>query len=159
MEEKLFDIPVYICPQDEFDKYWDEHYKKMFTKEWISETEQKEFVSTLREINHKKTAWKYQTIIGYIEIYKHAYDLIATLSIDIRQRKIKGGRPDIYYDPFTFYKLYVKSDMTSSEIISQFRNGLEETIEERLKGRYVDLEAFDNISKFIDWRKMIYPKE
>lgn len=159
MEEKIFDIPVYICPQDEFNIYWDNHCRKLIAKDWISETEQKEIVSIFRKSNHKKTAWKYQAVIGYIEIYKHGCNLIATLSMDVRERKVKGGRADIYYDPSTFYKMYFKKDMTSLQIITQFKLGLEETIKERLNGRYVDMESFDNISEYIDWHKMLFANE
>lgn len=49
--------------------------------------------------------------------------------------------------------------MSSEEIITKFRAGLMETIQERLKGRYVDMEAFDNISKLIDWHKLYYSDE
>lgn len=160
MEEKLCEIPIYICSQEEYAKYWDAHYRKLFPIRNRAQKEYDEMIESFKEINHKKTAWYHNAIIGYISIYKHGESLFATLSYDQRKRKIKGGRPDIHYDPITFYSIsYISQEMSSEEIITKFRAGLMETIQERLKGRYVDMEAFDNISKLIDWHKLYYPDE
>lgn len=159
MEEKLCEIPIYICPHEEYSQYWDNHYRQSFPVRERTQKEYDEMITTIKETHHMKTAWYHNAIIGYISVCKHGYDLFTTLSYDIRSKKVKGGYPDIYYDPSTFYKIYVSRKMSSEEIITKFRAGLMETIQERLKGRYVDMEAFDNISKLIDWHKLYYSDE
>ena len=45
-----------------------------------------------KQIGHRRATWMYQAIIGYIGVYIHGIDLFTTLSIDVRERKIKGGK-------------------------------------------------------------------
>ena len=159
MEEKICDIPVYICPVEEFNKYWNNHYEKNFRR--IDETEE-EWIkrrAVFKQINHRRTTWKYQAIIGYIGVYIHGFDLFTTLSIDVRERKIKGGRPNIYYDSSTFFRVRVYRNMTSKDVMDEFKACMKKMSKERLKNRYIDVEPFYNMCKYIDWHEVFYSED
>lgn len=157
METKLFDILVYNRSAEEFNEYWNMKYRK-FLSQHYSGDELKEKISICKDANRPATNWKFQNVIGYISIMKHGYTLFATLSIDVRQKKYIDGRPDIRYDPSTFFSLYVKEQMTSEQILDEFNSLLQKSIKERLPKRYIDLEAWNNTSKLIDWHELFYPK-
>ncbi len=156
MEEKICDIPVYICSLEKFNKYWNDYYERNFRRTEETEEEWLRRRAIFKQIGHRKVTWMYQAIIGYIGVYIHGIDLVTTLSIDIRERKIKGGRPDIYYDPSTFFKIRVSRDMTSEDVINEFKLDMKEMSKERLKNRYIDVEPFYNICRYIDWHEVFY---
>lgn len=157
METKLCDILVYNRSVEEFNDYWDRKYEKLLSPLYSGE-ELKEKIALCKDVNRSATNWKFQNVIGYISIMKHGYSLFATLSIDVRQKKYIEGRPDIRYDPSTFFSLYVKEKMTSEQILEEFNGLLHRSIKERLPKRYIDLEAWNNISTLIDWHELFYPK-
>lgn len=156
MEEKICDIPVYICSLEEYNKYWNDYYERNFRRTDESEEEWLKRRIEFKQIGHRKVTWMYQAIIGYIGVYIHGIDLFTTLSIDVRERKIKGGRPNIYYDPSTFFRIRVSRNMTSKEVMDEFKACLKEVSKERLKNRYIDVEPFYNICKLIDWHEVFY---
>lgn len=156
MEEKLCDIPVYICSLDEYNKYWNDYYEKHFRRVGESEKEWLKRRTEFKQIGHRKVAWMYQAIIGYVGVYIHGIDLFTTLSVDVRERKIKGGRPNIYYDPSTFFRVRVSRNMTSEEVMEEFKKCMNEVSKERLKNRYIDVEPFYNMCKYIDWHEVFY---
>ena len=156
MEEKLCDIPVYICSLDEYNKYWNDYYEKHFRRVGESEKEWLKRRTEFKQIGHRKVAWMYQAIIGYVGVYIHGIDLFTTLSVDVRERKIKGGRPNIYYDPSTFFRVRVSRNMTSEEVMEEFKKCMNEVSKEQLKNRYIDVEPFYNMCKYIDWHEVFY---
>lgn len=159
MEEKIYDIPVYICPWEEFNNYWNDYYEKNFRRIDESEEEWIKRRAEFKQISHRRTTWKYQAIIGYISVYIHGIDLFTTLSIDARKRKIKGGRPDIYYGTSTFFSIRVRKNMSSEEIMNEFKLNIKEVSKGRLKNRYIDIEPFYNICKYIDWHEVFYSED
>lgn len=156
METKLFDILVYNRSVEEFNKYWDNkvgiYRRDEPDEEWVEKS------YTYKLCIGRCTRWM-NSIIGYIHIYQSGIDLITTLSIDCREKKYLEGTFDIHYDPSTFTRTRTKKDMTSQEILNQFNADLIEGCNERLKGRYIDLEAWNNTSKLIDWHELFYPKK
>lgn len=157
MEMKLFDILVYNRSEEKFNKYWDEKYEKILVKHYSGD-ELKEKIRICKDANKPNTNWMFQNVIGYISIFKHGYYFFATLSIDVRKKKYIEGKSDIRYDPSTFFGLYVNEHMTSEQILNRFNSLLHRSIKERLQNRYVDLETWNNISKWIDWHEVFYPE-
>ena len=158
METKLFDILVYNRSAEEFNEYWNKKYGKILETHYSGD-ELKEKIAICKEANRPATNWKFQNVIGYISIFAHGYSLFSKLSIDVREKKYIEGKPDIRYDPSTFFGLYVKEEITSEQIIDEFNDLLQCSIKERLPKRYVDLEAWNNTAKLIDWHELFYPKQ
>lgn len=158
METKLIDIQVYNRSIEEFNKYWNQKLSKLYRRADMTDDEWERYLPLIKELNKPATNWKFQNVIGYISIFKHGYSLFATLSIDIRKKKYIEGRPDIRYNPSTFFSLYVKEEMTSEQIRDKFNDLLHQSIKERLPKRYIDLEAWDNMNKLVDWHKVFYPQ-
>lgn len=159
MMEKICDIPVYICSLEEYNKYWNDYYERNFRRIGESEKEWLKRRAVFKQISHRRVTWMYQAIIGYIGVYIHGIDLFTTLSIDVRERKIKGGRPDIYYDPSTFFSIRVSRNMTSKEVTDEFKKCMKEVSKERLRNRYIDVEPFYNMCKYIDWHEVFYSED
>lgn len=159
MEEKICDIPVYICSLQEYNNYWNNYYERNFRKIDESDEEWIKRRAEFKQIGHRRVTWMYQAIIGYIGVYIHGMDLFTTLSIDVRERKIKGGRPDIYYDPSTFFRVRVSRNMTSKEVMDEFQACMKAMSKERLKNRYIDVEPFYNMCKYIDWHEVFYSED
>lgn len=60
MEEKICDIPVYICSCEDYNKYWNDYYEKNFRREEETEEEWLKRRMEFKQIVHRKVAWMYQ---------------------------------------------------------------------------------------------------
>ena len=157
MDIKLFDIAVYNRPLEEFNKYWNGKVEKNRRSETDEEWERMKYIykECIGRCTHPLNS-----IIGYIHVWQSGgIDLITTLSIDCRDRKRLDGVPDILYDPSTFTRTRTRKGMTSEEILNQFNRDLLEGCNERLKGRYIDLEAWNNMSRLVDWADLFSTME
>lgn len=155
MNKLLFEILVYNRSIDEFNRYWEKKIGKLRRNETDEEWKDKKVI--YKELYHRPTRWK-NSIIGYINIYISGNDLITTLSIDTRSKKRLEGVSDIHVDPSTFTRTRTDSSMSSTDILEHFNSDLVDGCNKRLKGRFVDLEAWNNTSKYIDWHELFYPK-
>lgn len=68
------------------------------------------------------------------------------------------GAPDIFIDPSTFTRTRTYSNMSSTDILERFNSDLLDECKKRLKGHFVDFEAWSNTSKYIDWHELFYSK-
>lgn len=156
MEEKLFDILVFNRSEDKFRSYWKEKVMRYRKKE--SDEEWEKQYPKLINCFGKPTRWM-NSVIGYISIYKNDMDIFTTLSIDIRNKKFLEGKPDIYYDNCTFTRFRTNKNMDSKTILDGFNKDLIDITKKELKGRYIDLEAWRNFSKYINWYDVFYSHE
>ena len=49
--------------------------------------------------------------------------------------------------------------MTSKEVMDEFKACMKAVSKERLKNRYIDIEPFYNMCKYIDWHEVFYSEE
>lgn len=155
MERLLFEILVYNRPIDKFNSYWEKKVSKFRCNETDEGWKDKKVI--YKECYHRPTRWK-NSVIGYINIYISGIDLITTLSIDARRKKFLEGAPDIFIDPSTFTRTRTYSNMSSTDILERFNSDLLDECKKRLKGHFVDFEAWNNTSIYIDWHELFYSK-
>lgn len=157
MDIKLFDIMVFNRSIEEFNQYWDRKIEKNRRDETDDEWENKSWI--YKDLIGRNTR-PLNSVVGYIHIYlSGGIDLITTLDIDCRERMRLDGAPDIRYDPSTFTRTRTNEHMSSKEILDTFNKDLLNGCNERLKRRYIDLEAWNNFSKSVDWHEVIYSCE
>ena len=157
MDFKLFDIIVFNRSIEEFNKYWDQRVKRNRRDETDDEWKNESWI--YKDLIGRN-ARPLNSVVGYIHIYlSGGIDLITTLDIDCRERMRLDGAPDIRYDPSTFTRTRTNKHMSSKEILDTFNKDLLNGCNERLKRRYIDLEAWNNFSKSVDWHEVIYSCE
>lgn len=49
--------------------------------------------------------------------------------------------------------------MTSEEVMAEFKACMKTMSKERLKNRYIDVEPFYNMCKYIDWHEVFYSED
>jgi len=49
--------------------------------------------------------------------------------------------------------------MTSEEVMDEFKASMKAMSKERLKNRYIDVEPFYNMCKYIDWHEVFYSED
>lgn len=155
LDIKLFDIMVFNRSIEEFNEYWDKRVERNRREETDAEWENKSWI--YKDLIGRNTR-PLNSIVGYIHVYQSGeIDLITTLDIDCRERMRLDGAPDIRYDPSTFTRTRTNKYMSSKEILDTFNKDLLNGCNERLKRRYVDLEAWNNFSKIVDWHEVFCP--
>ena len=169
LRKAIFDIPVYRLSQDAFTCETDELRRQHVSIDseekppWMPKAEfdekSKELVehfekSFLRSPDAK--IWKYNEIIGFISIrsglnqIKAEYWFINAKRIDRRTvRKIYEYRDKVF-------EIWVNSQDSSIDIFNEIRDELF-LLEKRkpFTGRYIDLETFDNIGPYLNWKELV----
>ena len=79
------------------------------------------------------------------------------LSVDIREIK----REDLIYITIYlhFFRVCVYRNMTSKEVMDEFKACMKSMSKKRLKNIYIDVEPFYNICKYIDWHGVFYSED
>lgn len=70
-EKIIYEIPIYSMPEKEFKRRWDR-----WKKEWYKKSEQmgysheraEEVITNLISSQYSRTVWKYNQIVGFVEI-------------------------------------------------------------------------------------------
>lgn len=156
MDKRLCDILVYNRSAEEFNDYWNKKVARYRRDETDDEWIEKSYI--YKSCIGRKARFS-NSVIGHIHVFQSGgIDLITKLSIDCREKKYLEGAPDIHFDPSTFTRTRTNKNMSSEEILKQFNKDLLEGCKRRLKGRYIDLEPWNNFSKLIDWHEFFYPK-
>ena len=70
-EKIIFELPIYSMSKEEFKRRWDNCEKKTYEKSVLMENpaeKAKEIVKEIIKMRYPQNVWKYNQIIGYVEI-------------------------------------------------------------------------------------------
>lgn len=166
--EEVFEIPIYRLSPSDWDKelasLYNEHLEiddyKLFgfdpPNEQIKNViEYRKDWFTRSELSPANRIWKFNEIIGFIIIsvghnqVRAEYWLIASKRIrrDTVRKKFE------YRDKVL--ELWVRNNEDSNSINHRLMAKLENLRDDsRFKKRYIDMEAFENISPYVDWKSI-----
>ena len=100
--------------------------------------------------------WKYNEIIGYISIRSGLNQIKAEYWFINAKRIGRRTVRKIYEYRDKAFEIWVKSQDTSIDIFNEIREKLLYLKKRRpFKGRYIDLESFDNIGPYLDWKEFV----
>lgn len=150
----IFNIPIYRTSIDKFeeelkkDKLKKEDFKQI---DWNYVERMNYILDTLW------FPWKFNEIIGYIRISLTRTDIEGALYLGNykRIRRNYQNRKIKYQN--TLFRINYTSLRKSTEIFEILKKEIEKIVkqEHSLKNRYVDIDSYESIAKYIDWQKVI----
>lgn len=166
-EKYIFDIAVYSVSSN---KFFAERKKKLQEHfDWLnkmsmpdlpkrSPTSNDEFDRGVRDrFIRKYGGWHFTQVVGWIRLFplvrqmRGEYWFVNAKRIDVHMSKKKFE----YYGK-AFELPYYSGKESSVEIFHEIVNELNKLKrEEPFKGRYIDIEPFQNIGLFVNWRALI----
>ena len=159
----LFDIPIYWCGEDTFNARYkaklhtDEEREKKSLRAQGLEYEPSEH---LRKLSHSilweksMGPWRFNQVVGWVRLYRHGdmlkgeYWSIKAKHFGWQLRKkqlVRSGNA---------LEIWPGARETSAQIFNRMHQRLR-TFETELRGRVIDLESFQNLGRFVDWRRLL----
>lgn len=155
-EVKLFEIPIYSMNENEYKKRCFKYIDKCASE--TTPDNYKYFYEYLVNIYYKKRPWKYNQIVGYIEIIFKDDSIWFNeyLTMDKQIHAIANKKHIIQNVLLNGHHFYIKKEMKNNEIKKEMIKWIK-NIEKVIikKPLYLDKTLFLSQLDYIDIRKMI----
>ena len=154
-EPTFFEIPIYRCTLNEHTAYMQIEESKI--KEAVPSTLYPESAQAILNNFHASIwyPWKYNEIIGYLNLYIMGSQFRADLWLAKKLRYNRG----ITKKTFKYYGKALEKQMprnkSSEEIFEFMLEELKKLNERDFRKHYFDLKTFKVIGKFINWIELI----
>lgn len=160
----FLEIPIYRCDQNQHTKETEKERKNHIASRFrfAPELPQKIYkelrTHAENDFNvHLWYPWRYNEIVGWIRLCADGTRIVGELwyikAKTIRRRLVKK---EFFYTSMKFIELNVHSNDSSEEIFKKICTELEQLNSKRLlKKRYMDIDIFNTIGPFIDWRQLL----
>lgn len=157
MEKVLFEIPVYISSEDNHYKRWSDT-KNNYINYLISQGDSSVDAShSFYKIYEYAYYWDYNKTIGFIRIFYDNPSGDLKFKIYVQGKKViynKVNKMMFKWINGTDLHVYVRN-LSNDEIIKEIKKKLNYIKKNYFKGKYLDLQAFNNICKYLDFQKII----
>lgn len=153
----LFKIPVYSVSDEKHYNYWKKRNEDFENAGMLKGHSKEEIEDGKYFLLRPYCLWKYNKIIGYIEIHLSRSDIYAEIYkvIHIKRYQMISNRR-YFLEKINSVGNHRKiKNMSNAEIKSEIKLLLHEMYKDYFSGRFVDKETFNNISDFIDYNAII----
>lgn len=163
----IFEILIYrLSPDDrvrEKEKAWQKHHPSSFflPDSWdeFPHEKKKEIIQSARrkfDAGFRARGWKYNDVIGYVSIFASRMQVKADywytegrIRNDMKKRALQfGGKA---------FEILLNSQDTRESIRQKILGSLINLgREEPFRNSYIDIDAFERISPFVEWEKLAH---
>ncbi len=164
----FFEIPIYRVSRERYGKEVEVEKEKLLaplrdlwnsvSSKPVEESEAYQYVKNNFDREHGTHVWRYNQAIGWLRLFASDHSHIRVDYYWVKGRITKNLKNKLFrycFEEKTF-ELDILPAMTSHEIYLLLRQRLEELMgKEPFRKYYIDLEPFQNISPFIDWRALL----
>ena len=158
MKEKiLFEIPIYSMPQKVFDNKWKKFKQQKIEKYLKINNELGDYEYWLNKMHFPVSVWKYNQIVGYIQILIKNKDIIFELFITEDKSIHYNGKSKhfIIYSP-TIGLHFFTDDKNDQEIKSEINKFLSMIEDEFINKKFfIDLTTYNNLINNINIKQII----
>ncbi len=158
MNERIIaSFPVYSITENSFNQKWNIFYEKSYNNTMFKDKEK--YISTLEYVYFPTNSWKYNKIIGFIEIIVSKEDIIFEIyrspkkifPYNSKSKHFVGFFPSLG----NHFSALGKNNQDLKDEIQQFLKSIEEHDFLGIKNIYVDYTCFENFIKYFDLRNFI----
>lgn len=153
----FFDIPIFRCSLEQHQRSWDQKNKTwakhIFRHENPTETELKDVEKWHR---HLWSSYRYGEMVGMLRLYAMGNQIRADLWFLKNKRlsnNLKNKKWAYYGKQFELTIYEDDSNKAIFQKVLQRVKGL--ATDDSLKSRFIDLEAFENVGKFVAYRNLM----
>lgn len=158
-EKTIFEIPIYSMTEKEFKHRWDKwenDLRERSDQANHSEEETEEIVKSIMSNQYPRNVWKYNQIVGFVEISISNRDIAFNVQRTLDTRIQAVGKTKHYIqDMMTNGMHFPIEKLTNSEIVSEIDTYLQ-SIEKGLKKPFcLYRDTYNNIKNYIDFNALI----
>lgn len=158
----FFIIPIYRCTPDKYKQENDAERKKMYNDflesfQGLQKKERLAEESVDKSMLRKWVSWKYNEIVGYIELYTFFDQIRGDYYFIENQRIRRGFKKNNFVYQGKLFEMYTVHMKTNEEIFEKLiiQLGAIKSERGRLKNKYIDLSELENLGSYIDWINLI----
>ena len=160
----LFDIPIYWCDEASFNARYAEKYKIYEEREIRSQRAlglKYEPSEDDRRNIHKNLwgkcmgPWRFNQVVGWVRVYRLGGDQLRGEYWFIKAKRFGWQiRKKRFTRVGKAFEIWPGNKETSGQIFNRMYQRLRE-LEQELRGCVIDLESFENLGRFVDWRRLL----
>jgi len=162
-DKYIFEIAVYSCESDKFFK--DREKKLQEHIDWLVKASggitpnqaPDVFKETEDHFIKKYGGWRYTQAVGWIRIFIFGWDVRGEYwFVNAKRIDREMNKKKYEWKGKAFELSFSSENISSLEIYQAISMHLENLKSERpFKGRFIDMEAFQSVGPFINWRKIL----
>ncbi len=161
-EKYFFEIAIYRCPQEqhfaELRKRWDKVLWEVFGRFGNTREAARHHYERLEQHLWEKSGgpWEYNQAVGWIRLFVLGSQIRADYYFTAAKRITRSPGPRHFRYELKAFELTFYPEDSNAHILQEIRTEFDRVMKERpFKGRFLDIEAFDNVARYIDWRGLI----
>ncbi|GAB6107837.1 hypothetical protein [Fusibacter bizertensis] len=151
----LYEIPIYSSTEEKYNQKLKKNIEKI-VYECISNGWENEKISPVIKNQHEDFfIWKYNNIVGYINITINKSDIFLELYKSDCERYVAFTKTKHYFKKMYLNGMHFRIDRfdSSVEINEEIMKYIVEIMNNHLrKNTHIDLESFHTLSRFIDYK-------
>lgn len=154
-EKIIYEIPIYSMPEKEFQRRWNKWKNDWNSKlelRGYTEEEIRKTVDLIIQRQYPKDIWKYNQIVGFVEIALGTGDISFNVQKTLDSRiNARGKKKHYIQDMMTNGMHFDIENLTNKEIvgkIDQYLDSIQKTIS---KPFYLYRDTFNLIKNYIDY--------
>ena len=166
MENYFFEIPIYRCSYDEYSKDLDVLRAKITNYINPNYNEQSNFEKEIiiNEFERKSYSYFYNEVVGWFKLYVLGFQIRGELHFEVdlknrnrfKKRLNKGIRKKQFEYIGKAFELDIYEEYSSSQIFNLILSQIQELNKEGIyKNRYININIFKNVGKYIDWIDLV----
>ena len=156
-EKTIFEIPIYSMSKDKFESRWkikkETLYKDFVGHGHTAESARRGVINCF----YPRWLWKYNQIVGYINISVTRYDVNFALYCSMDRQYRIDSKSRHYIEDWSINGAHFRiEEKTNLDIREEIRTWLRYIHDEHLSGRfYIDYSVFDGVVDFLDIRGIV----
>lgn len=155
-EKYIFSIPIYTCSEEEYERKRDVYFRKNLVKYSVRNDKQSLNLFESAFYKYLWSPWKYNQVIGFIEIFVWGKDIRGELYFEESKRISIHSKKRRYELQGKAFEMGVYFVQQTDNIFKNLSAHLEYLKNEKpYKGRYIDLNRFYEIGPYINWRALL----
>lgn len=155
-EKIIYEIPIYSMPEKEFKKRWDKWKQDWYDRsEYMGHTPEQteETVSMIMESTYPRNIWKYNQIVGFVEIAISPRDISFNVQKTLDSRIQAVGKTKHYIQDMRTNGMHFPiGNMSNEELVSQIEEYLCAIQKNLPKWFCLYLDTFNTVKHHIDFR-------
>ena len=146
--DTLFSLPIYSCPSEKFEKLFEKHILNKAKSSYYYPSDIETAKRNVRKFEWKKGIWKYNQIVGYLEVFVLGGSLAFRCYIP-EERTTRFSNVKKYFRLVEIYGMYIQLTGTNKTIAHRLLEVIKSI--QRKNKWYIDYSLFNRVYENIDY--------
>ena len=149
----ILSLPIYSCSKEKFKSLYEKRIERIANSMFCASSDINRAYTIARNYEWKKGIWKYNQIIGYLEVFLHGSSLAFNAYLPEEKNIMKFSNVKKYLRLVEIYGFYVQIIGTNNDVAKKLLDKIKAI--EKSKKWHLDYGMFNMVYKDIDYLGLI----